>query len=352
VAIQQLTINEVGAHHFAREKGQSCHRLLTCCIFLTVNHYFGCLQHLPEQAAAANSAAATAADGPVATGKEGTRQYEEGRGSESQRRSSMKVVILAGGLGTRIAEETNLKPKPMIEIGGKPILWHIMNIYSHFGFNDFLIACGYRGDVIKDYFSNFYIHNSDWIVDLRNGTQQVVHPPKSQWRVGVLDTGLHTATGGRLLRLKEWIGHQTFLLTYGDGVADVNIASIIAFHRAHGRLFSEKPQTEQDWINGGFFVFEPGVLGYIAGDATSLERDPLERLAKEGQLMAYCHKGFWQPMDTLREKQLLESLWERGKAPWKLWEDRQYDAGRVLSAEERVGNRPLGVQGNVAYGLA
>ena len=289
----------------------------------------------------------------------------------------MKVVLLAGGLGTRLSEETTVKPKPMVEIGGKPILWHIMNIYSHFGCHDFLVACGYKGEIIKNYFSNFYIHNSDWVVDLRNGTQEVVHSLSSQWRVGVVDTGLNTQTGGRLLRLKKFIGDQTFMLTYGDGVGDVDIRRVAAFHQEHGKLatvtavhppsrfgclvldgkrvceFSEKPQTEKDWINGGFFVFEPGVFDYLAhGDATVLERDPLDRLARDGELMAYCHTGFWQPMDTIREKQLLEALWESGKAPWKVWDESQHEAGRVLPAEDRADHRPHGFQGDLARRVA
>jgi glucose-1-phosphate cytidylyltransferase len=288
----------------------------------------------------------------------------------------MQVVILAGGLGSRLAEETTVKPKPMVEIGGKPILWHILSIYSHFGFNDFLIACGYKGHVIKDYFNNFYVHNSDWVVDLRNGAQEVVQPLSSHWRVGVLDTGLHTATGGRLRRLQKWLANETFLVTYGDGVADVDVAALVAFHRAHGRLatvtavhppsrfgsllldgcrvreFSEKPQTDNDWINGGFFVFEPSVFDYLAGDATTLERDALEQLAADQQLMAYCHKGFWQPMDTLREKQLLESLWDSGQAPWKLWKDPHDEPQHVLSAQDGPGYRPHRIQRAVAGDLA
>jgi glucose-1-phosphate cytidylyltransferase len=255
----------------------------------------------------------------------------------------MKIVILAGGRGTRLSEETVARPKPMVEIGGKPILWHIMNIYASYGYKDFLVACGYKGEMIKDYFHNFFIRNSDYIVDLRDGSLNVVNGSGLDWRIGVIDTGLDTMTGGRILRLNKWIGKETFMVTYGDGLGDIDIRSLVAFHQAHGRLatvtgvrpparfgglilngdavceFSEKPQTGEGWINGGFFVFEPGVLGYMTGDGTILEREPLERLAAGKQLMAFCHGGFWQPMDTLRDKELLESLWAIGKAPWKTW---------------------------------
>ena len=255
----------------------------------------------------------------------------------------MKIVILAGGRGTRLSEETVARPKPMVEIGGKPILWHIMNIYASYGYKDFLVACGYKGEMIKDYFHNFFIRNSDYIVDLRDGSLNVVNGSGLDWRIGVIDTGLDTVTGGRILRLNKWIGKETFMVTYGDGLGDIDIRSLVAFHQAHGRLatvtgvrpparfgglilngdavceFSEKPQTGEGWINGGFFVFEPGVLGYMTGDGTILEREPLERLAAGKQLMAFCHGGFWQPMDTLRDKELLESLWASGKAPWKTW---------------------------------
>jgi len=279
----------------------------------------------------------------------------------------MKVVILAGGFGTRLSEETTLKPKPMVEIGGKPILWHIMMSYSQHGHHDFLIACGYKQEVIKEYFYNFYIQHSDWVVNLHDGSQRVVNSADLGWSVGVVDTGLNTATGGRVLRLKEWIGNETFMLTYGDGVGDVDIAALMDFHRGHGRLatvtavhpparfgalriegdrvdsFSEKPQTEHDWINGGFFVFEPGVFDYLQGDSTVLEKGPLDRLAHDGQLMAYQHTGFWQPMDTLRDKQLLESLWESGEAPWKT-RKRAHEPEHVLSKQESSDHRPFGVQ--------
>lgn len=256
----------------------------------------------------------------------------------------MKVVILAGGRGTRLTEETSVRPKPMVEIGGRPILWHIMNIYAAHGFKDFLIACGYKGEMIKEYFHNFFIRSSDYFVDLSNGRVDVVSKNGVDWRIGVVDTGLKTMTGGRILRLSNWVGERTFMVTYGDGLGDVDIRSLVAFHRAHGKLatvtavrpparfgglvlngetvreFTEKPQVGVGWINGGFFVFEPGVLNYMTGDETILERDPLEKLAADGQLMAFRHEGFWQPMDTLREKLILESLWSSGQAPWKTWQ--------------------------------
>ncbi len=252
----------------------------------------------------------------------------------------MKVVILAGGLGTRLSEETVLRPKPMVEIGGRPIIWHIMMLYAMRGFREFVIACGYKGDVIKQYFSQFHQHHSNWVVDLRSGERTVHgdHPP--DWRVHCIGTGLETLTGGRLLRLKDLLHDSTFMCTYGDGLSDAPVDRILSFHRSHGRLatvtavhpparfgliemdgdavrnFSEKPQTNRDWINGGFFVFEPKVLDYIDGADTSLERDVLERVAADGQLMAYRHNGYFQPMDTLREKHLLEELWQAGNAPW------------------------------------
>jgi glucose-1-phosphate cytidylyltransferase len=255
----------------------------------------------------------------------------------------MKVVILAGGRGTRLAEETSTRPKPMVEIGGKPVLWHIMSIYAAHGFKDFLVACGYKGELVKEYFHNFYIHNSDYVIDLRDGSREVLSSNGIDWRIGVIDTGLDTNTGGRIRRLRRWLDSEPFMVAYGDGLGNVDIAALVAFHRAHGKLatvtavrpparfgglvldgdgvctFSEKPQTGEGWINGGFFVFEPGVLDYIARDETALEREPLERLAESGELMAFCHTGFWQPMDTLREKQLLEAYWASGEAPWKTW---------------------------------
>jgi glucose-1-phosphate cytidylyltransferase len=253
----------------------------------------------------------------------------------------MKVIILAGGFGTRLSEETTTRPKPMIEVGGKPILWHIMSLYANHGFNDFLVACGYRGEVIKEYFHNFVAHNSDLFINLKDGSCKVENSATPDWQIGLINTGLNTLTGGRIRRLRHLVADQTFMVTYGDGLANIDLKSLVTFHRAHGRLatvtavspiarfgslhldgekvtqFTEKPQTGEGWINGGFFVFEPKVLDYIAGDQTTLEGEPLEKLAGEGQLMAYRHKGFWHPMDTLRDKQYLESLWASGKAPWK-----------------------------------
>jgi glucose-1-phosphate cytidylyltransferase len=254
----------------------------------------------------------------------------------------MKVIILAGGLGTRLSEETASRPKPMVEIGRMPMLWHVMNIYARHGYCDFLIACGYKGEVIKEYFRNFLAHNSDLFINLRDGSCKVTNSSAPDWRIGLVDTGLMTLTGGRLRRLRSLIGDGTFMITYGDGLANIDIDALLRFHRSHGKLatvtavspvarfgslqiegdrvtkFAEKPRTGEGWINGGFFVFEPPVLDYITGDQTSLEGEPLERLASEGQLFAYRHEGFWHPMDTLRDKQFLESLWETGKAPWAL----------------------------------
>jgi glucose-1-phosphate cytidylyltransferase len=254
----------------------------------------------------------------------------------------MKVVILAGGRGTRLSEETS--PKPMVEIGGKPMLWHIMSIYAAHGFREFLVACGYKGDHIKEYFHNFFIHSNDYVIDLKDGSLKVLNTSGTDWKIGVIDTGLDTQTGGRIKRLSSWIGDETFMVTYGDGVAAIDIPRLVEFHRKHGRLatvtavrpparfgglslrgdvvkeFSEKPQTGEGWINGGFFIFEPGVFAYLDDDATILEREPLERLADEGQLMAFKHTGFWQPMDTLREKRMLDDMWTSGSAPWKVWE--------------------------------
>ncbi len=255
----------------------------------------------------------------------------------------MKAVILAGGLGTRISEETQLKPKPMIEIGGKPILWHIMKIYSSFGVNEFVICLGYKGYLIKEYFANYYLHMSDVTFDMAGNNVEIHQNNAEPWRVTLVDTGEKTMTGGRLKRVGAYLGSEDFCLTYGDGVANVNIGKLMAFHAKHHKLatvtavqppgrygalaledksvrgFLEKPQGDGGWINGGFFVLSPKVLDYIADDATSWEMEPMRRLAAEDNLEAWMHKGFWQPMDTLREKNQLEELWASGKAPWKTW---------------------------------
>jgi glucose-1-phosphate cytidylyltransferase len=256
----------------------------------------------------------------------------------------MQAVILAGGLGTRISEETHLKPKPMIEIGGKPILWHILKTYSAHGVNDFVICCGYKGYLIKEYFANYFLHMSDVTFDMASNRMEVHHKHAEPWKVTLVDTGDDTMTGGRLKRVADYLKNQDeFCFTYGDGVADVDIAASIAFHRAHGKLatvtavqppgrfgslaledgavrgFIEKPSGDGGWINGGFFVLSPKVIDLIASDATSWELEPMARLAADDQLRAFEHSGFWQPMDTLREKNLLESLWDSGKAPWKVW---------------------------------
>ena len=256
----------------------------------------------------------------------------------------MKTIILAGGLGTRLSEETVIKPKPMVEVGGHPMLWHIMNIYAAHGFTEFLVALGYRGEVIKDYFLNFQARNANLTVDLRKGAVEVHKGQGLDWRVHLVDTGTETQTGGRVKRLGAWLDEDdTFMLTYGDGVGNVDLKALVAFHKSHGKLatvtavrpparfgglalegdrvsrFAEKTQAGEGWINGGFFVLDRRVLDYIEGDATLWESGPLEQLASEGQLMAFKHPGFWQPMDTIREKQLLEKLWESGQAPWKVW---------------------------------
>jgi glucose-1-phosphate cytidylyltransferase len=255
----------------------------------------------------------------------------------------MKIVILCGGLGTRLSEETQVKPKPMVEIGGRPMVWHIMKIYERHGLTDFMLALGYKGEVIKDYFLNYHARQSDLTVNLKSGAIDYTNPTAEDWRVCLVDTGANTQTGGRLLRLKPLLhSGGTFMLTYGDGVADVDLNRLLAFHKSHGRLatvtavrpparfgdlriaedqrvtnFEEKPQAGEGWINGGFFVFEPGVLDYITDDTTILERAPLEELARKGQLAAYRHPGYWQSMDTLRDKHALEELWNKGNAPWK-----------------------------------
>jgi glucose-1-phosphate cytidylyltransferase len=255
----------------------------------------------------------------------------------------MKAVILAGGLGTRISEETHLKPKPMVEIGGRPVLWHVLKIYSAHGINDFVICAGYKGYVIKEYFANYFLHMSDVTFDMQHNRMEVHQRRSEPWRVTIVDTGEATMTGGRLKRVREYLGDETFCFTYGDGVGNVNITDLVAFHRREKRLatltgvqppgrygalsidgtavtnFQEKPMGDGGWINGGFFVLEPRVIDYIDGDATVWERQPMQRLAEEGQMSVYSHDGFWQPMDTLREKNHLEDLWASGKAPWKLW---------------------------------
>jgi glucose-1-phosphate cytidylyltransferase len=256
----------------------------------------------------------------------------------------VKAVILAGGSGSRLTEETVIRPKPMVEIGGKPILWHLMNIFSSHGFDEFVIALGYRGEVIKEYFLNFFALNNDITLDLATGTTTIHEGRQPRWKVHLVDTGLQTETGGRVKRLEKWIGEdRTFMMTYGDGLSNVDLRALVRFHEAHGKLatvttvrpparfggivfdgarvteFTEKPQTGEGWINGGFFVLDRQVLRYISADATLWEREPMERLAEDGELMAYKHEGFWQPMDTLRERRLLEDLWASGAPPWKVW---------------------------------
>ena len=256
----------------------------------------------------------------------------------------MKAVILAGGMGTRISEESHLRPKPMIEIGGKPILWHIMKIYSSYGVNEFVICLGYRGYMIKEYFANYFLHMSDVTLDLAGNRMDVHQNSAEPWRVTLVDTGEATMTGGRLKRVRSYLGNEDFCFTYGDGVSDVDVGKLLEFHRGHRRLatvtavqpqarygaltldgdkvgsFAEKPAGEGGWINGGFFVLSPGVIEYIAEDATHWEREPMEQLAREGHLRAFFHHGFWQPMDTLRDRNHLEELWRTGAAPWKVWQ--------------------------------
>lgn len=256
----------------------------------------------------------------------------------------MKVVILAGGIGTRLSEETDTKPKPLVEIGGYPILWHILKIYSAYGFNEFVICLGYKGYLIKEYFSNYFIHTSDVTFDMKKNEMQVHHKHAEPWKITLVDTGLDTMTGGRVKRIADYIGDQTFMLTYGDGVADIDVNDLVKYHQNNGRLatltavqppgrfglaninennevmsFVEKPIGDGSWINGGFFVLEPQVFDYIEGDQTIWEREPLESLAAQNQLMAYKHNGFWRPMDSLRDKNLLENLWDSNQAPWRIW---------------------------------
>lgn len=258
----------------------------------------------------------------------------------------MKAIILAGGYGTRLSEETAVRPKPMVEIGEKPILWHIMKIYSAYGINDFIICCGYKGYAIKQYFADYFLRMSDVTFDIQNNKMEVHYNGVEPWRVTLIDTGDKTMTGGRLRRVKDYIGDETFCFTYGDGVSDVNITELIDFHRQQkilatltavqppGRFgtfrlakgqarvssFREKPQGDGAWVNGGYFVLEPRVIDYIEGDSTVWEQVPLQRLAQDGMLSAYKHYGFWHPMDTLRDKNVLEELWQSGRAPWKIWE--------------------------------
>jgi glucose-1-phosphate cytidylyltransferase len=256
----------------------------------------------------------------------------------------MKCVILAGGLGTRLAEETSLRPKPMVEIGGKPILWHIMKIYSSYGINDFIICLGYKGYMVKEYFANYFLHMSDVTFDMKQNRMSVHQNFAEPWSVTLVDTGDHTQTGGRLRRVKEYLGDEDFCFTYGDGVANIDIPALLKTHRASKRLatvtatqppgrfgaidfdgdivkaFKEKPKGDGAWINGGFFVLSPKVIDYIPDDSTLWEQEPMHKIAKDEQMSIYFHDGFWQPMDTLRERHLLEDLWQTGKAPWKMWE--------------------------------
>lgn len=257
----------------------------------------------------------------------------------------MKVVILAGGFGTRLSEETDLKPKPMVEIGGKPILWHIMKIYSHFGFNEFIICCGYKGYYIKEYFANYFLHEADVTIDLSQNSVSVLKSKAEPWKITLIDTGLNTMTGGRIKRIEPCVNNETFMLTYGDGVSDVNLNALLEHHKKSGKYatltavqpsgkfgamnlnangeilsFHEKPKGDGSWVNGGFFILEPKIFSYIKeGDETIWERSPMEKLAEDHQLTAFKHNGFWKPMDTLRDRSELEKLWNTGNAPWKFW---------------------------------
>lgn len=257
----------------------------------------------------------------------------------------MKVVILAGGMGTRISEESHLKPKPMIDIGERPILWHIMKIYSHYGFNDFIICCGYKGHIIKEYFMNYYMHQSDVTFNLKNNTTTIHQNASEPWNVTLVNTGLYTSTGGRIKMIKEYVGDETFMMTYGDGVSNININNLLEFHNNHGKIatitstrpagrfgaiqindttgqvlnFKEKAKQDQAWVNAGFAVFNSGIFDYIGNGEDMLETTPYENLAIDGQMVAYKHDGFWSPMDTLRDKNYLEELWNCDKAPWKIW---------------------------------
>jgi glucose-1-phosphate cytidylyltransferase len=287
----------------------------------------------------------------------------------------MKVAILAGGVGSRLAEETEVKPKPMVEVGGKPILWHIMMHYSHYDLNEFVIALGHKGEVIKKYMIDYSSLNRDLSIEMRTGKVTLNAGITSDWKVDLIDTGMDTLTGGRIKRLKPAIGNETFMLTWGDGVSNVDLHRLLAFHKSHGKLatltavrptarfghiemrgdrvveFSEKPQTAEGWINGAFFVLEPQVFDYIDGDLTQWEKEPLENLARDGQLMAYRHESFWQCMDTLREKRYLEGLWASGNAPWKVWRDnRPVHSSNGTSKIYRIGEADAPERGASANG--
>ncbi|RXJ69002.1 glucose-1-phosphate cytidylyltransferase [Halarcobacter ebronensis] len=257
----------------------------------------------------------------------------------------MKVLLLAGGYGTRLSEETDIRPKPMVEIGGKPILWHIMKIYSHYGFNEFIVLLGYKGYYIKEYFANYFLHQSDVTIDMKTGKMEILNNSSEPWKVTLLDTGIDSMTGGRIKRAKDFIGDESFMLTYGDGVSDVNINELIKFHKSHGKAltmtsiqpegrfgslnitdedqvthFKEKPKGDGGWINGGFFVCEPKVFDYILdGDSTVFEQKPLQNMALDGEIFTFKHNGFWKPMDSLKDKNDLNKLWDENKAPWKVW---------------------------------
>ncbi|PHM16533.1 MAG: glucose-1-phosphate cytidylyltransferase [Sulfuricurvum sp. PD_MW2] len=259
----------------------------------------------------------------------------------------MKVLLLAGGFGTRLSEETDIRPKPMVEIGGKPILWHIMKIYSTYGFNEFVVLLGYKGYYIKEYFANYFLHQSDVTIDLKENKMEILNNSSEPWKVTLLDTGINTLTGGRIKRAQKFVGNEPFMLTYGDGVADIDIAKLVEFHNAHGKAltitsaqpdgrfgaleigpdnqvkeFKEKPKGDGSWINAGFFVCEAKVFDYICeGDGTVFEQIPLQNLAKDGEIFTYKHEGFWMPMDTLRDKHTLSKMWEDGNAPWEIWEN-------------------------------
>jgi glucose-1-phosphate cytidylyltransferase len=256
----------------------------------------------------------------------------------------VKVVILAGGIGTRLSEETDVRPKPMVEIGGKPLLWHIMKIYAHHGFNDFIVCLGYKGYIIKEYFHHYFLHQSDVTIDLQHNTVEYHNSNAEPWRITMVDTGLNTMTGGRIKRIREYVGSHTFMVTYGDGVGDIDVAALLRYHNQRGKVvtvtavqpsgrfgaleidekdnvhsFIEKPEGDKAWINGGFFVMQSDIFRYLKADETILEREPLQRLAAEGQFAGFKHRGYWQAMDTLREKNMLEEIWKSGRAPWKTW---------------------------------